>query len=68
MYYCMIGWFFVNLQGILHGTFGIPACSLVGETKIKIKDAILDGIIPNEYEPAREYMMKVAEELGVMQK
>jgi len=46
-------------------TFNLPACSLVGEIKMKIKDAILDGIIPNEYEPAREYMMKTAEELGV---
>ena len=46
-------------------TFNLPACSLVGEIKMKIKDAILDGIIPNEYEAAREYMMKAAEELGV---
>jgi poly(A) polymerase len=48
-------------------TFHLPACSLVGEIKIKIKDAILDGIIPNEYEAAREYMLKAAEELGVKQ-
>jgi poly(A) polymerase len=45
--------------------FHLPACSLVGEIKMKIKDAVLDGIIPNEYESAREYMFKVAEELGV---
>jgi poly(A) polymerase len=46
-------------------TFHLPACSLLGEIKMKIKDAVLDGIIPNEYESAREYMFKVAEELGV---
>jgi len=43
--------------------FNLPACSLVGEIKMRIKDAILDGIIPNEYEAAKEYMMKIAEEL-----
>lgn len=46
-------------------TFNLPASSIVGEIKMRIKDAILDGIIPNEYEAAREYMYKVAEELGV---
>jgi len=46
-------------------TFNLPACSLVGEIKMKIKDAILDGIIPNEYEAAREYMLKAVEELGI---
>ena len=49
-------------------TFNLPACSLVGEIKMKIKEAILDGIIPNEYEAAREYMMKVTEELLDSQK
>ncbi|NDV45841.1 HD domain-containing protein [Paludibacter sp. 221] len=46
-------------------TFNLPASSIVGEIKMKIKDAILDGVIPNEYEAAREYMMKVAAELGL---
>lgn len=45
--------------------FNLPACSIVGEIKTRIKDAILDGIIPNEYEAAREYMFKIAEDLGV---
>ncbi len=43
-------------------TFNLPACSMVGEIKMKIKDAILDGVIPNDYEAAREYMLKVARE------
>ena len=45
--------------------FNLPACSLVGDIKIKIKDAILDGIIPNEYEAAYSYMMQIAEEMGL---
>ena len=45
--------------------FDLPACATVGEIKTRIKDAILDGIIPNEYEAAKEYMYTIAEELGV---
>jgi poly(A) polymerase len=41
----------------------LPACSLVGEIKLKIKDAILDGIIPNEKEAAFEHMRIVAKQL-----
>ncbi|NDP19455.1 MAG: HD domain-containing protein [Paludibacter sp.] len=46
-------------------SFNLPASSIVGEIKMKIKDAILDGIIPNEYQAAKEYMMLLAKELGV---
>ena len=42
-------------------TFNLPACSTVGDIKMRIKDAILDGVIPNEYEAARQYMLDVAE-------
>ena len=45
--------------------FNLPACSLVGEIKMKIKDAILDGIIPNEYDAAYKYMFEIAKELNV---
>lgn len=48
-------------------TFHLPACAMVGDIKMRIKDAILDGIIPNEYEAASEYMFRVAREMGVQQ-
>lgn len=46
-------------------TFHLPACAMVGEIKMRIKDAILDGIIPNEHDAAREYMFKIAVDLGI---
>lgn len=48
-------------------TFHLPACAMVGDIKMRIKDAILDGIIPNEYEAAREFMFRIAREMGVQQ-
>ncbi len=46
-------------------TFSLPPCKAIGDIKNAIKEAILDGIIGNNYEEARTYMFKVAEEMGI---
>ena len=46
-------------------TFGLTPCAEVGALKSSIKDAILDGNIPNEHDAAYEYMMKKAKEMGL---
>ena len=39
--------------------FGREPCSLVGELKAAVKDAILDGIIPNERDAAIQYITEL---------
>lgn len=46
-------------------TFGLTPSKEVGIIKTAIKDAILDGIIENDYAQAYEYMLKVAAEIGL---
>lgn len=46
-------------------TFGLSPCHQVGEIKMAIKDAILDGIIANDYEEAKLYMVEIAAKLGI---
>ena len=46
-------------------TFALAPCREVGLIKDAIKDAILEGIIPNEYEPAYAFMLREAATLGL---
>lgn len=45
--------------------FALPPSAEVGRLKSSIKDAILDGVIPNEYEAAYEYLIKKAQSIGL---
>jgi poly(A) polymerase len=45
--------------------YGIPPSNVIGEIKEKIKDAILDGIIPNDFDAAYAMMETLAAERGL---
>ncbi len=49
-------------------TFGLAPCREVGELKAAIKDAVLDGVIPNEHDAAFEFMLKEAAKCGLVPK
>ncbi len=49
-------------------TFDIPPSRQVGEVKTAIREAILDGIIPNDASSARDYMLRIGIELGLRPK
>jgi poly(A) polymerase len=46
-------------------TFGIPPSKKVGIIKDAIKDAILDGIIPNDINSAKAFMIQKGKECGL---
>ncbi len=46
-------------------TFGIGPSRYIGIIKEAIKEAILEGEIPNDYESSYRYMLKKGEELGL---
>jgi putative nucleotidyltransferase with HDIG domain len=50
---------------IIMKEFSLPPSRVVGEIKNAVREAILDGEIPNQFDAAFAYMIKVAKDLGV---
>ena len=46
-------------------TFQLKPCKAVGDIKNQIREAILDGVIPNDYDKAYEFMLEKGKELGL---
>ena len=46
-------------------TYNLPPCAVIGEIKEVIKNAILDGVIPNDYDAAYRLMEEEATKRGI---
>lgn len=54
----------VSGELIMH-TFNLEPCAEIGIIKSRIKEAILEGEIPNQSEEAIQYMLQLGKELGL---
>jgi putative nucleotidyltransferase with HDIG domain len=50
---------------VIMETFGLSQGREIGTIKTKIREAILDGDIPNDFDKAFEFMISIGEELGL---
>lgn len=48
--------------------FDLEPCKLIGDIKIAVREAILDGKINNDFHEAYDYMLKVGREMGLERK
>lgn len=53
---------------VIMETFGIPPSREVGIIKTAVREAILDGLIPNEFEPGYQRMLEEGAKLGLAPK
>ena len=53
---------------IIMKEYDVPPCSLLGEIKDIIKNAILDGEIPNDYDAAHAMLERLAAERGLVKR
>lgn len=50
---------------IIMKEFGLAPSRVVGNIKTAVREAILEGVIPNRFEDAFSYMIKIAAEMGI---
>ncbi len=50
---------------IIMKEFNLPPSKEVGQIKDAVREAILDGVVPNKFEEAFKYMKKVASGMGI---
>jgi hypothetical protein len=46
-------------------TFGVGPCAEIGSIKSQIKESILEGLIPNDFDAAYNEMLRIGKGLGL---